>query len=984
MIRITTTPKKIILDSSGNPGRKGTDGYSGSSYSSHGSHGTRGENGQDGQPIVFSLSSDEKNNYVHVKVGDTECQLPLGDPLADIEIMANGGPGGHGGKGGDGAKGINGAKGVSATRWSAGGDGEDGGPGGNGGSGGFGGDGGHAGHVTVNLNSNDTDLLMLMSKTTLQGGAFGAGGRGGNGGLGGKGGDGGDACVWFEQRERIVHDHSDHHHGHHGGGHHGHSHVEHYTVTRSMPGGNAGRSGQSGMDGNSGSNGKNGLNGNFRIIVDKDKAYPEKYNLSLNSIQQVESDDGIIEFGEPLVANNVTFKNIGFMPTPTQPIYISVVPNEAIDFDDKNTLTLSTQIPASGDLTLEAPLHFRVKETKYIPAINTTASLTGYLQLDAKVSRVNKSFETISKQTIPLSIRYPLEISTVSAPLTISKEEEAPIVVALRNISTKPVGILSSHPRLLEIDLSLRDGIHSEQIVFYDMERYRSGTLTMPIIEAIPAIKPGESYYFAGTLKFNEDAPAYSKASLSCHLQLGKLNQPTTEIDHIQRRDFELQLSESFHDNPESDVLLVTNHDTDQRTVDGWNTLASQFKCAPMIWNASLYAGFNLMQKHQNEKNFMEMMRDKVIVILNNEMKGKYSTNYLDSAELYMAGKYSNISTYIIGPQCNLAKKILPLSDMKPLQEKKRVEKKFAFWNKPGANDLKNKAEQWCRRLEKQNPDHRYVAYYDFNPEKKTSTCSPRSTWVLGGIEIRETLNQSQSHIGFRKAYTHDAKHDPDEIDCYATIKLLPFPKKLALLEKAMNAFRADIIKKAILSDLTQELLVYGRYKWNGLYTKKKLIAALANLKALSEYQFIDKTNLRDVLLRYEYIARRLPTRWDIFPISFFCRRVRLKNICYTKINGMVKQYFSKDIKPLTIERNRLRTEWDKKSRETVLHHFKNPYQAHLSFDTDITLNKAREKEEIESYRPKQHFFKENRHAFRTLDERAACIESYKSGCQFT
>src|SRR5439155_226521 len=109
------------------------------------------------------------------------------------------------------------------------------------------------------------------------------------------------------------------------------------------------------------------------------------------------------------------------------------------------------------------------------------------------------------------------------------------------------------------------------------------------------------------------------------------------------------------------------------------------------------------------------------------------------------------------------------------------------------------------------------------------------------------------------------------------------FRKKLAYLDHAMDQYRADIIKHAILSDLADELLAYGKYKRREHVLRDQLSVVLLDLKTLSEYTFstdsdMKRANLSDLLLRFDYFATRLPTFWDkIWP--FKCRRIDLRDL---------------------------------------------------------------------------------------------------------
>ena len=111
---------------------------------------------------------------------------------------------------------MRGTDGMDATRWSSGTNGGNGGPGGDGGRGGDGGAAGAGAPVGINVDINDTDLLMLIEGVDVCAGRVGSGGAGGAGGPGGPGGIGGSSYSWTESITRHHADGSSYrlHHAH--------------------------------------------------------------------------------------------------------------------------------------------------------------------------------------------------------------------------------------------------------------------------------------------------------------------------------------------------------------------------------------------------------------------------------------------------------------------------------------------------------------------------------------------------------------------------------------------------------------------------------------------------------------------------------------------------------------------------------------------------------------------------------------------------
>lgn len=975
----TSNENKLIIDHNGKHGRSGADGASGSSghhgnAGGEGGIGERGQHGEDAQSILLHLSADNTTHLVNINIlaNASQFQLPLGNPKAEIVTKANGGAGGHGGRGGRGGEGGHGCDGYPATQFSYGSNGTNGGNGGNGGQGGEGGHGGHAGNLTVEVAPQDTDLLMLLAKPELAGGQGGKGGQGGSGGHGGSGGSGGTSYSWVEEIHRSDHD-SEGRYQHH---------VE--SVFRTQPGGFSGSSGSNGREGSAGRDGHQGKDGQLQIKVEE-AVYPGLYKLSLDSMQPVVSDDGIIEPGEALVIPGIHFKNIGMMPMPTQQsIQVSLVPNNWIAFKPSDTLTLSADLVPTQSM-LVSSLPFRVQENTDIPAINTTFQQKGTLQFNAMMSRVNKNFPIVRQQTHALQIRYPIEISTAYVPPAISREEEAPFVVKVRNVSTKPLGFAATNPRLVTVDLTAKEDKGS-LLSFHPENENEIQSLAAPVSQKISYLNPHETTYLMGTLKFDEATPAYTQVNLTVNLHLGTLENGLVEQTHIQQRQLQLQLADSFQYHPQADLVLVTNNQTEQNTIDQWQAHAKKLGTSISVWNTSLYAGLSYQQKRLDQGSFIEQMQGKVIVILNNPMQIEdqetRAVDCLDAMEILEAAKGKNVATYVIGANFNLEKAITPLVSTIENARTYTIKENFLFWRQPSEQRLKEKAIAINKQLLKANPNCRYVAVCEFKPEKKQSGCfSFRPTWTLGSIEMRETLEQSQAHIAFREMHLQDSFSQVTDIDIYNTIKLFPFTKKLQYLEKTQDAQTIALIKKAILSDLASELLTYAKNKWHDGFTQAKLSAALVNLKALSEHQFANIYHLRDIVLQHEYFSNRLPTTNDKILFPFLCRRTRLKNMTQAVTKKMLMQHFSKE--QVDAQRKDLQEKWDALSREVLFEQFALPYKNEVIFDNQISLSVPCFKDRLPSYHAQQSTFKEAQHFFANNAARKLGMESYQSKCQF-
>lgn len=965
----TQDKNKLIINASGKNGNHGVKGESGSCGDKNergedGSNGYIGEGGQSGKNISLTLSADEKSGSVSVDYDNNQYVLPLGDLDVQIITNASGGAGGQGGKGGNGGHGGKGSDGSDATENWDGEDGHKGGDGGNGGDGGQGGLGGDAGDIEITVKPQDTDLLMLVVPECL-GGNGGVGGSGGCGGKGGEGGMGGDSHTWTQVFPIGA-------------------------AERTNSGGSNGSRGENGAEGKDGEGGLNGKNGQLTIKVGEDKNYPGVYDLLLEPsvilVQSLKCSDEIIEPGESLMLEDITLKNSGQMPTPNQPIQVSLVPNEWIDFKKEDQLTLATSLNPSESTTLTEPLRFRVQNTTAIPAVDTTFHSTADLKLNAELSRVNKSFKPITEYTFSLPIRYPVEISSAAIPSTISPDEEAPFVIKLQNVSSKELGYAAMDSRLLTVSLAVKNQDWGHLILCQDEKGAPIQTLEQPFDNRIACLKPDEIAFFSGTLKLAKEMPTYTPIALTFRLHLGKLNNEMQEQQVIQERNVQLQLADSFEYNPAADIVLVTNNQTEQKTIESWQETGKLLGTPISIWNASLYSGLSYTQKRLDQGNFIEQMKGKVIVILNNKMivdnNSTRATDCLDAMEILQAAKDANVATYVIGGGFDLQTALIPMMESKS-DQKYTVSEKLSSWHHPNRKHFFKNVKNIQEDLQKENPEKRYIPVCDFGAvEKETSCFSLRPMWELGKVEMRETVDQASSHIAIRE--TDDKTiFKVTHLDIYSITKLMPFEKKLKYLERVADPDILRILHQAILSDLSSEILAYAHDEWNGHFTRNRLVQKLIKLDMFAKHELspLRYDDLKQILLQLEYFANRLQVPHDKYLFPHFRRRTRLKEICCEVVTQMLEKYFPHA--DLSTERGLLLERWIATSREKYFKKLTLPFESQVTFDNQVPLGDPVYRDNLPIYHAKKSVFTEKLHFFADSEARARAIDSYKPACLF-
>ncbi|EAR92690.1 hypothetical protein TTHERM_00320360 (macronuclear) [Tetrahymena thermophila SB210] len=867
---------------SGKSGYRGSSGSSGSSGKDgqNGSNGGQGSKGSNACALDLQMSAQgDQIVIIETNYQNKRTTLPLGNSSNGITFSACGGSGGRGGDGGNGGRGGDGCRGNDATQSSCGTDGGNGGNGGNGGDGGHGGDGGNGANISVRVNQEDMDILMIVGSYICYGGAGGSGGKGGFGGRGGSGGSGGSSYSWTETDS------------------------EGNTNSYSNQGGRDGHSGIGGRSGNIGRSGQSGSDGSFYYVVQGNKYY-SRYNLSINSVEKVQSDDNIIEPGEYLQINQMSLANDGGMPTPThQRIQLSLVSNQYLTFKQSDSVYIAQSINSGQKYQLQSPLKFQINE-QLQPAIDSVFRVTTNLNYKATVERVNKSFENISKYATQYQIRYPVELSEIQVLRSIQLKEEAPIAFSIANLSSKPIGFETISKRLLNIRVVLNNTSYVAQfypkaIIDQDKERrnslekanlsYSSDNYINPqpqdninILldqEFVTSLMPNEKKIISGTIKFVDLDLAYNtNYEMSVHLDLGYYHNQQNLYQTIQTRKFAIQLSQPYENKENSEYLLIVNSETKRALIEQIKQFAYSFGSHVDIWNISNYQGFNFDYVGNADKSFKELYKNKVIIVLCNDYKlingaTHNAVKQIGEKNIYNSIKFHQIQYYILGQKNLYDSKWLTSQNLDDINlYEKKVEDFDIVKKRFSRNFLDTLIKRMNVKEQEQLTIRQQHQAYQFNYLEKLYCCcvleekliQQRCQKILkeieqkncryyhkiiynyrgkiiedsifsklcniGSVKVVEALRKDQAQVIERSCYI-ELKQEVDSVDKFCLVKLLSFEKKLLFFTRSLtNVENAKLVINCILSDLVDEFITYQKSgipsteyrnymnKWNQVY----------------------------------------------------------------------------------------------------------------------------------------------------------------------
>ena len=548
-------------------GEKGDDGADGCAGGFCGSQdGAAAQSGKDGRTLSVTLSV--IRNHVRVQANNCIDTFPLSDRAISIAMQSRGGDGGNGGKGSAGTDGIDAAEDNNV--------GNGGNGGADGGNGGAGGNGGNGGKVIVNVHPDDAELLMLTSKPDVRGGKKGIGGRGAPGGIGGKVGAGAECAVQTSYSDTDE--------------------------KTKRPGGFDGYAGPNSKGGKNGADGIDGLPGSFTICMGK-KTYTHPYDLKLTScVLTVPNKNGIFE-PEQLVSVHITLHNSGGMELPRT--RVTLADNNCLRFDPNSTIFLRRTPGANRSHTPAKPLQFRIND--FPTAIDEPLNVKTHADFRATVDRVERHFKQVEDQVSPFVVQYPAQMEKVTGVTSISIDEEALMSVRLNNVSDGHLGLVSKARRIVTLKYRvLPNGeTTASDICFYSKEGDQCPGAS-GLTKSVDRLPPHSNTAFSGSLKFaNLNLRPYTRVKIGVSLELGALTAPGKEqsVKTVQRRDFEVQLSDLYQYNPQADFLLVTNANTLRKEIETWRSMAAMLGLNFSTWNCSMYNGISFYHKQPVPEN---------------------------------------------------------------------------------------------------------------------------------------------------------------------------------------------------------------------------------------------------------------------------------------------------------------------------------------------------------------------------------------------
>ena len=809
-------------------GRHGKDGVDGAPGSQSGEDGCNGPNGQHGaRASALTITLKAAGGNAKVCANGLTNSLKLSDRDISIDLKARGGDGGKGGKGGTGAEGYSGKDGKDATTFSSGTNGQNGGDGGHGGNGGRGGNGGNGGNITLRVNPDDADLLMLTNTPDIQGGKGGVGGNGGNGGNGGSGGRGGRSKSWTTGW--------------------GENQKSHYR-----PGGWGGRDGRGGNSGVKAQDGANGNPGSFCIEMGRER-FKERYNMSvLSCTMEDDNRDGIFEPGER-VSVGVTLENIGGMKLPiAQDTRVSIVNNNCLSFISASTIYLPRGLDVRKRYSPAEKLRLHIRERQE-PVVGEPLEIDTRVNFRATVGRVERHFSQVEDQFRSFKVQYPVKLRGVRQVNSISRDEEALLSVRADNISNVALGSGSDGKRVTTLKVRvLPDGMtNASEVCFFSKEGENTPG-ECGLTEPVTYLTPGTGTTLSGSLKFiNPALPPYSRVKVCASLELGILAEPDNEqhAKPVQLREFEVQLAD-LYEQKQADFLLITNGNTQFDEVTCWHSLSDALGLKFSVWNSSLYNGVSFVEhkfapgtghplgipaytsagqpccSSAGQHSLIDHFRDKTAVFLNYpDPGGKTATSTLPSMELNTCtGDPNNLKCYFIGNMWPDHLSDIELNEdlfypnpeqlETKIAKEKHLVSRYVLFPNAKKRRLEKAAKRLARKFGKKHPGTRVCVVYNYKNEKMPGRHLLRKQRLVGTMQICPVPVESNYVYRHMQPGTENQLSSVSAGDnVIGLLKSLTMAKKIDLINNKVENYTDEhklYLRRAILDDLVNEYCLFS------------------------------------------------------------------------------------------------------------------------------------------------------------------------------
>jgi hypothetical protein len=335
------------------------------------------------------------------------------------------------------------------------------------------------------------------------------------------------------------------------------------------------------------------------------------------------------------------------------------------------------------------------------------------------------------------------------------------------------------------------------------------------------------------------------------------------ELFPIQHYDLQIQVSEVFHHNPESNVLLITNSETPAEEVTRWKSLVCDgLKLKMDTCNVSLEGHFDVMTGSEDiaGQNLFSLYKGKTIIMLGNEFPyferdQRCALDLVDEKDLSPA-MINGTSLLVSNPartelECHVPRLLLASSFPKTREFKTIKKLVAAIANSRKSNDFfetkficlpkhigdeskrcLQKANRAATELAKRVPHLRFVI-----STTPASAFNPRLPGRAGKVEVLPCIPYSNSKMFFTLDSTGSNRFV--EINTFGILLSLPLSIRLKMLwDELENNTPNKILLDVIEYDLIIEIKRFSNPQgpWPDSISSDKMLSHLNRLEAFLSY----------------------------------------------------------------------------------------------------------------------------------------------------
>lgn len=323
-----------------------------------------------------------------------------------------------------------------------------------------------------------------------------------------------------------------------------------------------------------------------------ESTYPSRYQLVVVGFEVYdENGDGVNEPGEHVLVTKIYVQNTGGMPSPTQ-CQIPVLIHGSMWLDPiQDPVYIPSGIQPGETVEVPGVLRAFIQQERSRRQMGVTFSATDDLKLIGVMPGINRVLPEFCGATT-IKIGYPLELEAPRYLNSVERGSNVTFSWVLRNVSTKPYGVMGALGRGAGTCLSENQGT---QIFSFEAGQSRG-------LDLLDTLDPGTAVTIRQTFKVSEQAEPYSTGALTLELVLSEpgnnegLYSPL-ESAHFPMRSvmhypLEMQISSKYVYNPAADFLLVVNADTKREVIHQICGFAADMGMHLDIWNMSVYGNF--------------------------------------------------------------------------------------------------------------------------------------------------------------------------------------------------------------------------------------------------------------------------------------------------------------------------------------------------------------------------------------------------------